>query len=43
MINEAMLKYYLRKCLKGALEKEKFRFIATEESVFTIERPVGNR
>lgn len=30
------MKYYLNKCLK--LDKEKFRFISTEEQMFQIEK-----
>ena len=36
MITEAMLKYYFNKCLK--LDKDKFRFISTEEVNFKIEK-----
>lgn len=39
MINEAMLKYYLNKCLK--IDKSKFRFISTEQRSFAIQRPIG--
>lgn len=39
MINEAMLKYYLNKCLK--IDKSKFRFISTDQENFAIQRPIG--
>jgi len=36
LINEAMIKFYLNKCLQ--VDKAKFRFINTEELVFTIDK-----